>query len=621
MKAAVSAGKAAEPGVAARHRGVATRPPNYGVGFADASRGARAAAPLTIGRADDPAEREADRLARRAFGDAAPLRPHRAAPVVARKCAACDEDDTRAVRRAPADGATAGGAVAPPSVGAALDGPGRALDPAARRFFEGRFQRSFGAVRLHDGADAHRAAGEIGARAFTLGADIGFARGAYAPDTPAGAALLAHELVHVAQQDGERATVRRACTHDGTPVNCHNWTLPLPPWIAGSIAHSQIAVWAGIPTGTIPRATKVFMGLPSSPLYPAGFADLWQNGAGLVNIGEIKSTATGSGVAAAEAAHYVGRHNEWMPRAAGVGGPPAADDAAYLARVGGLKPGVPLNLGTRTGTGTPVGPFAGDPGKTLHVEADALGAVVYWCTGIGLTNPLWLLAFKAAVDALKKAFQALKRRVLDMIDDVIEGVGSAARWLADAFSAFADWVSENLTTILLVLLAIIVVALIIIFWAEILAALAIAGAAIAAGAASIQSAIGLATAAAAILLLLGVSLNDFPGATRQAASALAPAAGDTLVGGADYDRGGVRPDGNIPAAAAIGDPGTAVLAALAPLANPNTLADAAISIARGGVNEAQLRRAIGRGVGTLRGAGDDASADQIGALVRSAGLG
>jgi len=53
-------------------------------------------------------------------------------------------------------------------------------------------------------------AGPLGARAFALGSTIGFAPGAYAPETPAGRRLLAHELAHVAQQrrDG-RATIDR----------------------------------------------------------------------------------------------------------------------------------------------------------------------------------------------------------------------------------------------------------------------------------------------------------------------------------------------------------------------------------------------------------------------------
>jgi hypothetical protein len=40
----------------------------------------------------------------------------------------------------------------------------------------------------------------LNAKAFTYGTDIGFRRGAYRPETPAGKRLLAHELTHSLQQ-------------------------------------------------------------------------------------------------------------------------------------------------------------------------------------------------------------------------------------------------------------------------------------------------------------------------------------------------------------------------------------------------------------------------------------
>ena len=58
-----------------------------------------------------------------------------------------------------------------------------------------------GIVLRTDSAAADRAARE-GALAVTEGREIAFARGAYRPGTPAGDALLAHELAHVRQQQG-----------------------------------------------------------------------------------------------------------------------------------------------------------------------------------------------------------------------------------------------------------------------------------------------------------------------------------------------------------------------------------------------------------------------------------
>jgi hypothetical protein len=65
-----------------------------------------------------------------------------------------------------------------------------------------------GDVRLHHGEASARAAESIGADAFTVGRDVYFGEGQYAPDTAPGRALLAHELTHVRQQRGP--TLQRA---------------------------------------------------------------------------------------------------------------------------------------------------------------------------------------------------------------------------------------------------------------------------------------------------------------------------------------------------------------------------------------------------------------------------
>jgi hypothetical protein len=62
--------------------------------------------------------------------------------------------------------------------------------------------RDIGPARVHTGPAAETVAELLGADAFTLGRDIGFARGAWQPGTPAGRALLRHELAHVRQAEG-----------------------------------------------------------------------------------------------------------------------------------------------------------------------------------------------------------------------------------------------------------------------------------------------------------------------------------------------------------------------------------------------------------------------------------
>jgi hypothetical protein len=62
---------------------------------------------------------------------------------------------------------------------------------------EYRFDHHFGDVRVHSDAAAERAASSLGAAAFTAENHIAFAASRYAPQTPEGRQLLAHELVHV----------------------------------------------------------------------------------------------------------------------------------------------------------------------------------------------------------------------------------------------------------------------------------------------------------------------------------------------------------------------------------------------------------------------------------------
>src|SRR5262245_32517018 len=73
-------------------------------------------------------------------------------------------------------------------------GGGRSLEAVTRRRFEAGFGHDFGAVRVHTDPAAEEAARGQGARAFTVGGHIYFARGQYAPHTPEGDRRIAHEL-------------------------------------------------------------------------------------------------------------------------------------------------------------------------------------------------------------------------------------------------------------------------------------------------------------------------------------------------------------------------------------------------------------------------------------------
>jgi peptidoglycan hydrolase-like protein with peptidoglycan-binding domain len=105
-------------------------------------------------------------------------------------------------------GATSAAAPATTSAGAPGAGGGQPLSKADREFMEPRFGRSFEDVRLHTDNEAQQQATGIGAKAFTSGSDISFGPGS----GPGDKKLLAHELTHVAQQEGNEAdkSVKRA---------------------------------------------------------------------------------------------------------------------------------------------------------------------------------------------------------------------------------------------------------------------------------------------------------------------------------------------------------------------------------------------------------------------------
>lgn len=99
--------------------------------------------------------------------------------------------------------------VAPASVTDAISSPGRVPDSPVVGQMESALGADLGSVRVHTGPRAAESARAVGARAYTVGTDIVFDSGEYAPDTPSGRYTLAHELTHVAQQSGAADTVQR----------------------------------------------------------------------------------------------------------------------------------------------------------------------------------------------------------------------------------------------------------------------------------------------------------------------------------------------------------------------------------------------------------------------------
>ncbi len=87
-----------------------------------------------------------------------------------------------------------------------LDGEeGRTLEGTLRSRMESSMGTNFSSVRVHTDADTAKLSSDLGARAFTVGEDIVFGANEYKPGTPAGDALIAHELAHVVQQRGGKS--------------------------------------------------------------------------------------------------------------------------------------------------------------------------------------------------------------------------------------------------------------------------------------------------------------------------------------------------------------------------------------------------------------------------------
>jgi len=167
----------------------------------------RIQAKLKVGAVDDPLEHEADRVAEQIISMSAPeVSVAAAPPQLSRKCAECEEEEEK-LQKKPLATAETGTAEAPARVHEVLHAPGQPLDASSRRYFELRFGQDFGRVRVHSDAAAAQSAQDVNARAYTVGHNIVFGPGQFAPGSQEGRRLIAHELAHVVQQTSASAGV------------------------------------------------------------------------------------------------------------------------------------------------------------------------------------------------------------------------------------------------------------------------------------------------------------------------------------------------------------------------------------------------------------------------------
>ncbi|GLQ45928.1 hypothetical protein GCM10007862_09790 [Dyella lipolytica] len=143
----------------------------------------------------DPLEAEAERIADKVVQNTSPGAVHMAAPRIS-QASTSDGYAVAALR----------------TVDPTLAGGGAPLAPTVRQDMEQRLGFDLSAVRIHSGPAAECSARELRADAYTLGHDIVFGAGKFAPDTQQGRHLLAHELVHVQQQRASAPCVQRKPT-------------------------------------------------------------------------------------------------------------------------------------------------------------------------------------------------------------------------------------------------------------------------------------------------------------------------------------------------------------------------------------------------------------------------
>jgi hypothetical protein len=155
---------------------------------------------LAISQPGDMYEREADRIAEQVMRMPEPgLYRSCASCESGATCSSCKDNNSLLQRRAGQENSSPANSHSAENFVSGF-GPGRPLDPAVRGFFEKRLGTDLTNVRVHADNYAAESAQSINALAYTLGPDVVFAHGQYAPETTEGRRIIAHELAHVLQQ-------------------------------------------------------------------------------------------------------------------------------------------------------------------------------------------------------------------------------------------------------------------------------------------------------------------------------------------------------------------------------------------------------------------------------------
>ena len=150
---------------------------------------------LRIGSSNDEYEQQADRAAEQVIRTVEPGAPQNGLPLMP-------------LAEREIEG-TATSLAVPAIVNSVLSSPGQPLDSRTYEFMKQRFGCDFSPLRVHADAQAAASAQALHARAYTVGRDVVFGQGQYAPTTTDGKHLIAHEMAHVLQQENSTPSIMK----------------------------------------------------------------------------------------------------------------------------------------------------------------------------------------------------------------------------------------------------------------------------------------------------------------------------------------------------------------------------------------------------------------------------
>ncbi|HMQ68014.1 MAG TPA: DUF4157 domain-containing protein [Ignavibacteria bacterium] len=166
---------------------------------------------LKINEPDDQYEREADSVAEQVMRlPTEKSENHFFKPAlinsIQKKCTECEEEE-KLQRKEISYGNNSEYETG--NISDVISSGGNRLSETERKYFEPRFGYDFSNVKIHTDTVAAKSAESINALAYTTGNDIVFNRDQYTPDTDKGKKLMAHELTHVIQQNGDNKVLRK----------------------------------------------------------------------------------------------------------------------------------------------------------------------------------------------------------------------------------------------------------------------------------------------------------------------------------------------------------------------------------------------------------------------------